>query len=222
DTPEARSHAVRQACEVLGWHPDPIARHEYAFMAARRIGVDPEVVHRTLDEERTRGSGAGGVETDGGRDRRFPGHVKVEREALHLMLVRTLEAGPWTSDLQPAHFTSAARREIFELAKRAVDERRTIDGRSFAQQLSPDALALFTELIVGADVPEDDELQARLREVFVRLQVFALERDIKSRRNTLQEINPLDHPQKHDELFTELVGLEAARRDLLRKVLGEG
>jgi hypothetical protein len=79
---------------------------------------------------------------------------------------------------------------------------------------------LFTELIVGADVPEDDELQARLREVFVRLQVFGLERDIKSRRNTLQEINPLDDPTRHDELFTELVGLEATRRDLLRKVQG--
>ncbi|HEV2756354.1 MAG TPA: DNA primase [Actinomycetota bacterium] len=220
DTPEARSHAVREACEVLGWHPDPIARHEYAFMAAKRIGVDPEVVHRALQEGRSRASGSGGAETDVARDRRFPGHVKVEREALQLLLLRTHEAGPWTKDVDPAHFTSSARRELFTQARAWLEEGRAVEGPAFAQQLSPDALSLFTELIVGADVPEDDELHARLREVFVRLQVFGLERDIKSRRNTLQEINPLDDPQRHDELFTELVGLEATRRDLLRKVQG--
>jgi DNA primase len=220
DTPEARSHAVRRACEVLGWHPDPIARHEYAFMAARRIGVDPEVVHRALDEERSRASGSGGTEPEAQRDRRFPGHVKVEREALQLLLLRAHEAGPWATQAEPTHFTSAARRELFTQAQAWVDRGGAIDERAFAQRLSPDALSLFTELTVGAGVPDDDELQARLREVFVRLQVFALERDIKGRRNTLQEINPLDDPTRHDELFTELVGLEAARRDLLRKVQG--
>jgi DNA primase len=219
DTPEARSHAVREACEVLGWQPDPIARHEYAFMAARRIGVDPEVVHRAL-QERSRPSGSGGADGDAARDRRFPGHVKVEREALQLLLLRTDEAGPWTGDVEPAHFTSSARRELFTQAKTWVGQGRAVEGPAFAQELTPDGLSLFTELIVGADVPEDDELQARLREVFVRLQVFGLERDIKSRRNTLQEINPLDDPTRHDELFTELVGLEATRRDLLRKVQG--
>ena len=218
DTPEARSYAVRQACEVLGWHPDPIARHEYAFLAARRIGVDSEVVHRTLDEERSRASGAGGVEPESARDRRFPGHVKVEREALQLLLVRTLEAGPLIAPVDARHFTSAPRRELFAQAKAWVDEGRAIEARSFAQTLSPEALSLFTELAVGADVPGPDDLRARLREVFVRLQVFGLEREIKGRRNTLQEINPLDDPQRHDELFTELVGLEAERRDLLRQV----
>jgi hypothetical protein len=109
---------------------------------------------------------------------------------------------------------------LFTQAASWVGRGDAIDERAFAQQLSPDALSLFTELTVGAEIPADDDLDARLREVFVRLQVFALERDIKGRRNTLQEINPLEDPKRHDELFTELVGLEAERRDLLRKVLG--
>ncbi|MEO8322704.1 MAG: hypothetical protein ABI571_01040, partial [Actinomycetota bacterium] len=57
-------------------------------------------------------------------------------------------------------------------------------------------------------------------EVFVRLKVFSLERDIKRRRATLQDVNPVDEATKHDQLFTELVGLEAARRDLLRRLQG--
>jgi hypothetical protein len=146
--------------------------------------------------------------------------VKVEREALQLLLLRTQEAGPWATQVAPTHFTSAARRELFTQAQAWVGRGDAIDERALAQQLSPDALSLFTELTVGSDVPAEEELEGRLREVFVRLQVFALERDIKGRRNTLQEINPLDDPGRHDELFTELVGLEAERRDLLRRVEG--
>jgi DNA primase len=220
DTPEARSHAVKEAVVVLGWHPDPIARHRYGLWLADRVGVDRETVQRVLAQKPEERSGGGEVGRGDPRDRRFSGQVKVEREALQLLLLRTQEAGPWTREIDPAHFTSSARRELFTRARAWVDQGRAVEGRAFAQQLSPDALSLFTELIVGAAVPEDDELQARLREVFVRLQVFGLERDIKSRRNTLQEINPLDDPRRHDELFTELVGLEATRRDLLRKVLG--
>jgi len=62
--------------------------------------------------------------------------------------------------------------------------------------------------------------EERVREVFVRLKVFRLEREIKSRRDVLQDLNPLEDPHRHDALFTELVGLEAERRDLLRRLQG--
>ena len=111
DTPEARSAAVRAAVEVLGSDPDPIARHEYAFTAAARFGVDAEVVQRALSEHRP-GSGTGdAVGSSRDRDRRLPGHVKVEREALQLLLTDVKEAAPWAGTLKPSDFTTAARRE---------------------------------------------------------------------------------------------------------------
>jgi hypothetical protein len=88
-----------------------------------------------------------------------------------------------------------------------------------ADSLSPDALSLFAELTVGVEPAEEDEIKAR--ELVNRLKVFRLERQIKTRRTTLQDINPLDDPTRHDQLFTELVGLEAERRDLLRSVREE-
>ena len=210
DTPEARSAAVREAVQVLGLHPDPIARHEYAFMAATRIGVDQEVIQRALSEQRTAPSDPEGVRTT---DRRLPGHVKVEREALQLLLVRTQEAVPLLEGVTAEDFTSNVRRELFTAALQRDP------AKSFAEisdGLSPEALSLMTELTVGfVDIPAED-LEFRVREVFGRLRLFNLERGIKSRRNTLQDVNPLEHPAKHDELFTELVGLEAERRDLLR------
>lgn len=216
DTPEARSRAVRAVVEVLGLHPDPIARHEYAFFVANRIGVDPEVVQRALGEFRP-GSAHG--ETGGApreRDRRLPGHVKVEREALQLLLTYRQEAAGWAERISADDFTAAPRREIFETLMGAEG-----DLAHIAQGLSPDALSLFTELSVRSEDLDRDDLTERVREVFARLKLFSLERDIRARRNTLQDVNPIQDPQRHDALFTELVGLEAERRDLLRQVQGD-
>ncbi len=219
DTPEARARAVRQAAQVLGWHPDPIARHEYAFMTAQRIGVDPETVQRALSEERLASEATGGS-ADGHEVRRLPGHVKVERQALQLMLAHPQQVKSWAEDVSDSHFTSPTRREVWRAARAAADASSASLGPEVAEQLSPEALSLFTELTVGLDSASDEGLSERIEEVFVRIKVFSLEREIKRRRSTLQDVNPVADPQRHDDLFTQLVALEAERRDLLRQLQG--
>ena len=214
DTPEARSRAVTAAAEVLRSHPDPVARHEYAFTVAQRIGVDVEVVQRALSERRGGLSERG--ETTSPGEKRYPGNVKVEREALRLLLnlgARVLDAA---SEVDETVFTAPARRELFNQSIAAA--RDGLPTSRVASNLSSDAHSLYTELTVGAseEVPTD----AEIKEVFMRLKVFRLEREIKKRRTTLQEVNPMDDATRHDALFTELVGLEAARRDLLRSIQG--
>jgi hypothetical protein len=59
-----------------------------------------------------------------------------------------------------------------------------------------------------------------VREVFTRLRVFSVEREIKARRDVLEKINPLEDPARHDTLFTELVVREAQRRELLKQMRG--
>ncbi len=213
DTPEARAKAVREVAVVLGFHPDPIARHQYAAMAAERIGVDPEGIQRVLSEELSHASQRARGEQAAAPERRVPGHVKVEREALQLLLTKPQEVMRLVEGVDASHFSAPARRELFEFAHSGADH------ATAGQQLSADALALFTELVVGSEPLSLDEAGAR--EVFDRLRVFALERELKRRRETLQEVNPLEEPQRYDGLFTELVGLEAQRRDLLKRVQGE-
>jgi DNA primase len=220
DTPEARSRAVSEVAKVLGLNPDQIARHEYAFTVARRIGVDPEIVMRALQDQRSNVSEvAGGASERDRSDRRLPGHVKVEREALQLLLTRTGEMGAWLDEVAESDFTSPPRRELYKQAVAARDAGRAYVGGDVVDDLSPEARSLFTELTVTSHTPGVDD-HSFAREVFVRIKVFKLEREIKSRRNTLQDVNPLVDPKKHDDLFTELVKLEAARRDLLRRLQG--
>jgi DNA primase len=222
DTPEARSKAVRAAAEVLIWQRDVIARHEYAFIAAKWIGVDSEVVQRAIEEASSRTSGVTGETAERGRDRRLPGHVKVEREALTLLLTYPREAASFARQASEESFTSPARREVFRHALEMTrDTRANFAGA--AQQMTPAAAELFTELSVEAVNTDGARVEAgRIAEVFTRLKIFALERLIKGRRNTLQDVNPVNDPGRHDQLFTELVGLEAERRDLLRGLQGGG
>ncbi|HEV3486746.1 MAG TPA: DNA primase, partial [Vicinamibacterales bacterium] len=142
DTPEARSAAVREVAEVLRWHTDPIARHEYAFMAARRIGVEPVVMQQALAERRFSLPAEDG---ERGPERRLPGHVKVEREALQLMLTQPRAVAPYVSDLGSSDFTSPVRRELFGRALDLLAQGRTTLGAKEAEELSADGLALFTE-----------------------------------------------------------------------------
>ena len=217
DTPEARSRGVREVVKVLGWHPDPIARSGYVFLAAERIGVDAAAIERALGEQGgdfDRASAA----SKGHDDRRLPGQVKVEREALQLLLNEPADSQPWLDELADSDFTSNARRELFGHLRSAVAAGAQAPDPQLAERLSPEALSLFTELSIGTASSGGDGSEDRLREVFVRLKLLGLEREIKARRKTLQDINPLVDAARHDAVFTELVGLEAKRRDLLRRI----
>ena len=214
DTPEARIRAVRATAEVLRSHPDPIARHEYSFRAARQLGVDPQSVQRAIAEAPV-GPGEPALRQEPGR--RLPGHVKVERQALGLMLSQPSEVGPWMSELDETDFSAPVRRELFaRLRDGMVDN----VGGAGLDGLSPGARSLYAELAVGAEAGEWVYDTEQIDEVFKRLKLFGLERKIKARRAVLQEMNPLNEPERHDDLFTELVGLEANRRDLLRHLRG--
>jgi DNA primase len=214
DTPEARSRAVAEAGKVLGLHPDPIARHGYVFLAADRIGVEPDWIRRALVERPDGGTGA--REGGGGSGRHIPGHVKVEREALLLMLTEGAEVTRWMDQIEDSDFTSPARRELFRAARSEAAGQG--NGASLISQLSSDASSLYTELAMGASIPTSNDLSHRVQEVFIRLRVFRLEREIKNRRKVLQSVNPVDDPDRHDELFTKLVGLEAERRHLIQQL----
>jgi DNA primase len=220
DTPEARARAVREAARVLGSHPDPIARSEYVFMAAERIGVDVAGVERALSEVQIGGvadTNVAGTKTH--EDRRLPGQVKVEREALRLLLESPQETRPWVEGMADDEFTSRPRREVFTAVRDTLLADEPVSQAVLVERLSPDAVSLLTELSV-TEMGADEAGQERIDEVFTRLRVFRLERHIKIRRETLQQVNPIVDADRHDALFTELVGMEAERRDLLRRLQG--
>lgn len=199
DTPEGKGKAVRSAAAVLSWEPSRVARGEHAFWVARRIGVDADEVQREIAEasdQKERGSAPPQI--------RRPGHVKLEREALALLLEspkRLVEAAEW---INSDHFTIPEHRVLLH----ALLESAGADDPGNIMDSLPDDTSrrLAAELALTAITSDNQE------QIFDRLEEFRLRRQIESLRATLDRLHAGADPEGHDALFKELMKLEEARR----------
>lgn len=189
DTAEGKARAVRSVVGLLNWEPSRVARGEHAFWLARRIGVDVADVQREIAE-------ASGVFTaPTARAVRQPGHVKVEREALALLL-----SEPSQTELTEEHFTQPEHLVIL----RAILEG---DAPGIMDRLPDDATRrLAAELALSPAITEDR------KEVFRRLEEFRIRRKIDALRNTLDRFDPASDDYR--KLFEEMMDLEEKRRGM--------
>jgi DNA primase len=80
---------------------------------------------------------------------------------------------------------------------------------------------LITELTVEP-IRTDGEVSDRyITSIFARLREVALSRSIAEIKSTLQRLNPIENEAQYQEIFTQLVGMEAARRVQRELALGE-
>ncbi len=203
DTPEGKARAVRAGAGALAWEPNLVARYQHAFWLARRIGVDDrqiEQVLREVSEARKLDHGAPRLPPPS----RLPGHLRVEREALALLLDAPAERDRALDWMVEDHFTQPEHRVLLE-ALRGVS--RDARPRSIPEELpDEDTRRLAAELAVTPVTAEAAE------EVFLRLEEFRLQRQIESLRATLDRLDPAGEADRHDAVFLELMRLEEQRR----------
>lgn len=199
DTAEGKSRAVKAAVEVLRWVPNRVARSEHGFWVARRIGVAPEQVQLEIAES---GESAGRPST--AQAARRPGHVKVEREALAILIGSEHQLAAASEVLNEDHFTQPENRVLFTIL---VDVFRRPQEGSVMDRLPDDGTRrLHAELAMSQTVTQDPE------EVFLRLEEFRLVRQMDEMRATLDRLDPEGDAQQYDSLFQELMKLDAERR----------
>jgi DNA primase len=201
DTPEGKGKAVRAAAQLLSWEPNRVARGEHAFWVARRIGVEASEVQREVAEIGT-GDRAGGSTP---RVLRLPGHVKVEREALTLLLGTRRDL---IAEITEEHFTRGEHRAIY-LA--LVDSRAGKPGGQNQDEASMmDRLPDRETRRLAAELALDSLTTGDADEVMSRLEEFRIRRKIDSLRNTLDQFDPAS--EHYRKLFEELMRLEEERR----------
>jgi hypothetical protein len=176
-----------------------VVRGEYAFRIARLLGVDERTVQQEISEL--------GRPTGGGATRRkesLPGHVRLEREALALLLDsprRLDQIEDWVTE---DHFTLSEHRLLL---RGLLAGSRTGSTASILEQLPDgDTRRLAAELSLTSGTNESVE------EVFMRLEEFRLQRQIQSLRATLGRLESGADPAGSDSLFEELMRLESQRR----------
>lgn len=198
DTPEAKARALRSLAAIVAREPNRIVRGEYAFWMARRLCVDERQVQQELSELRRQEDPAAPP-----RVVRLSGQVRLEREALALLLDRPQVLGRVQAWLTEDHFTTPEHRQIF----RAVLALPAGGAGSVLDALDDEpSRRLAAELALTPPTSSEEE------EVFLRLEELRLQRQIESLRATLGRLDPGADTPGFDSLFEELMRLESQRR----------
>jgi DNA primase len=103
-----------------------------------------------------------------------------------------------------------------------IDNQTEFNIQELIDKAESDELkSLITELTVEP-IRTDGEVSDRyITSIFARLREVALSRAIAEIKSTLQRLNPVENDAQYQEIFGQLVGMEAARRVQKELALGE-
>jgi len=209
-TAEGRVSALKECAPLIMKIRDKALRPEYVRALAGWIGIDIELVREAVG--RNSRVSASGARTN--VEKSSPTYL-LEREVVKSILQFSDISSTWR-ELAVDDFSDESLRVVFAL----ISERPQAlsDLTELMRELEPDSAALITELTVeplrSAEATESfvASLIARVREV-------SLTRKIAELKSTLLRLDP--ESAEYGPTFSELIALEALRRSLHEKGLGE-
>ncbi len=202
--PEGRARGLRACLPVLAQIDDQIVVRDYTRWVADRCGLDYDVVFLEVGKA-VRGTGTPGP----AGLKQTSSHVAKEREAIKLALQHPDLVGEHLERLEPDDFQTRTHRLAWEQIRRGKTDPSLADDDGVRDVLT----RLSVDPVDG--VPDGDPSDRLIEEIFMRLEEFALTRQIATVRVQLEKLNPVADPEGYSSLFKELVALEAARRRMM-------
>ena len=209
---EGRVNALNQVAPLIGKIRDASLRPEYVRLLAGWLGMEVDIVSTAVK----RSGGANSVTTDKRVNLTDPILV-LEREVLKIRLQLPTLSLSW-ADLEPTAFSFP----LYNQLRTAIDKQAEFNIQELIDKAESEELkSLITELTVEP-IRTDGEVSDRyITSVFARLREVALSRSIAEIKSTLQRLNPVENDAQYQEIFGQLVGMEAARRVQKELALGE-
>ncbi|MFM7499394.1 MAG: DNA primase [Actinomycetota bacterium] len=209
-TAEGRVSALKECAPLINKIRDRALRPEYVRSLAGWIGVDIELVREAVG----RGARERSVGPSNATEKSSPTYL-LEREVLKSIVQFSELALSW-QELTPDDFADPELHNLFQVIREKKEGLASLSN--LVADAPPELAALITELTVEPmRVTEStshfmESLIARLREVSVN-------RKISELKSSLQRLDP--ESTEYAPAFAELIGLEALRRSLHEKGLGE-
>lgn len=232
DTAEGRLQALRRTVPVVAQIRDTPLQTEYARQLAGWVGwPDPNEVIRQVREEakkpKQQKRSAWDMATPAQQNQPAPNQPAFElpdpqdpllwaqREALKVALQYPEAAGSYFDGINPDAFTHPAYRAVRDAMgtvggaanagsswiAHVSDEMTDAAGRNFVSELAVE------EILAEDPASYADSVLSRLQEVRVGNQIAQL-------KSQLQRMRPSDDEMAYNALFSDLVALEQARREL--------
>ena len=209
---EGRVTALNQVAPLIARIRDASLRPEYVRLLAGWLGMEVDVVSTAVKK------------TGRSSELQTPAKVNLtdpilvlEREVLKVKLQLPDLAHGWV-DLEDSAFSFP----LYDQLRKLIDQQPVLNIQELIDKSDSDELkSLITELTVEP-IRTDGEVSDRyITSIFARLREVALSRLIAEIKSTLQRLNPVENDAQYQEIFTELVGMEAARRVQKELALGE-
>ena len=210
--PEGRVNALNQVAPLIGKIRDASLRPEYVRSLAGWLGMEVDIVSTAVKRSSNR------VEsTEPNKVNLTDPILVLEREVLKVKLQITDLASSWV-DLESNAFSYP----LYDQLRKVIDASDGFTTESLLEKCdSKELKSLVTELTVEP-IRTDGEVSERyVNSIIARLREVALSRSIAEIKSTLQRLNPVENDAQYQEIFGQLVAMEAARRVQKELALGE-
>jgi DNA primase len=209
---EGRVNALNQVAPLIGKIRDASLRPEYVRLLAGWLGMEVDIVAAAVK----RSGNLSNVINEKRINLTDPVLV-LEREVLKVRLQLPTLSHSWV-DLESTAFSFP----LYNQLRLLIDRHMGSSIQELLNSTESDQLkTLITELTVEP-IRTDGEVSDRyITSIFARLREVALSRSIAEIKSTLQRLNPIENEAQYQEIFTQLVGMEAARRVQRELALGE-
>jgi DNA primase len=210
--PEGRVNALNQVAPLIGKIRDASLRPEYVRLLAGWLGMEVDIVSTAVKRSGNR------VESNEPSKVNLTDPILVlEREVLKVKLQISGLASSWV-DLEENAFSYP----LYDQLRKVIDANDGFTTESLLEKCESDELkSLVTELTVEP-IRTDGEVSERyINSIIARLREVALSRAIAEIKSTLQRLNPVENDAQYQEIFGQLVAMEAARRVQKELALGE-
>lgn len=233
--PVLRTEYARRLAGWVGWaNPDEVVAQVRAEVKRAKQGKKPARVRassaRATADANTDGANTGGANAAGAPQLVAP-HPEdpvlwPQREALKVALQYPDKAGSYFDGINPDAFTNDAYRQVRDAITAAggtaaagagttaaatwlaavAGEMRDLAGRNFVSQLAVEPI-------------HADQIDIYADSVLSRLQETRVGDQIAQLKAQLQRMRPADDEEAYNALFSDLLALEQARRDLNERAL---
>lgn len=246
DSAEGRIQALKRTVPLIAEVGDPVLRNEYARRLAGWVGwPSPDEVVAQVREEAKKpkkakqpsrfAASAGAVPRGDQVAAGTPGGTPAlvapnpqdpvlwpQREALKVALQYPEKAGNYFDGINPDAFTNDAYRQVRDAITRAGGASAANSGAGWLAAVAGEMRDLAGRNLVSQLAVEEihaDALDVYIDSVLSRLQETRVGDQIAQLKAQLQRMRPSDDGQAYNALFSDLLALEQARRELNERAL---
>ena len=240
DSAEGRIQALRRTVPLIADISDPVLRNEYARRLAGWVGwPNPDEVVEQVRQEvgkpkrsnrfaaPSQPSPSAATAAPGQPSALVPPHPQdpvlwPQREALKAALQYPEKAGSYFDGINPEAFTNDAYRQVRDAITRAGGASAANSGAGWLAAVAGEMRDLAGRNLVSQLAVEEihaDTLDVYIDSVLSRLQETRVGDQIAQLKSQLQRMRPSDDEQAYNALFSDLLALEQARRELNARAL---